>query len=40
VQPKPKPELLDDLLVNAGQYENFPMCNMGRLATKNFQAEL
>ena len=31
VQPKPKPESLDDLLVNAEHYANFSMRNIGRL---------
>jgi hypothetical protein len=31
VQPKPKPESLDDLLVNAEHYANFSMRNMGRM---------
>jgi hypothetical protein len=31
VQPKPKPESLDDLLINAEHYANFSMRNMGRL---------
>jgi hypothetical protein len=31
VQPKPKPESLDDLLVNAEHYANFSMRNLGRL---------
>ena len=31
VQPKPKPESLDDLLVNAEHYANFSMRDMGRM---------
>ena len=31
MQPKPKPESLDDLLINAEHYANFSMRNMGRM---------
>jgi hypothetical protein len=31
MQPKPKPESLDDLLANAEHYANFSMRNMGRM---------
>ena len=40
MQPKPKPESLDGLLVNAEHYENFPMRDMRRLAAKTFQGQL
>jgi hypothetical protein len=40
MQPKPKPESLEDLLVDAEHYENFPMRDMRRLAAKTFQGQL